>query len=187
MTPRSGLSVLELLIALAVLALIAVGLSGAMGLGIQVWDRSRALQDTETPVILRQRLRGWIEQASPPSRLTSFATAFKGGPDTLSFVTFAETPFAPDAAALRVQVGQTDGQIVLSYQELEDDGVVLARHSFPMVQADEMRVGYYDADDAERGWQTDWTATHKLPDLIRIEAGPQPRTDWPVLIIETLL
>lgn len=186
MSPRAGLSILELLIALAVLALIAAGLSGAMGLGIQVWDRSRALQDADTPVILRQRLRTWIAQAAPPTRLTNFSTAFSGASSNLSFVTFAETPFAPQAAALRVHLRLEEETLMLIYDELDDNGGTLATHEFPMTQATDLSIGYFDVEDRETGWQSAWTATHKLPDLIRIEAGIAPRTDWPVLIVETL-
>ncbi len=186
MTPRAGLSILELLIALAVLALIAAGLSGALGLGVQVWDRSRSLQNTETPIILRHRLRNWIEQAAPPTRLTKFATDFTGGPDHLRFVTFSQTPFAPNAAALRVRLGADDGMLRLSYDELDDEGATLATHDFAMADADFIRFRYFDIDDRETGWQDSWTASHKLPDLVQIEAGDAPRLDWPVLIVETL-
>lgn len=131
---NKGLSVLELLIGLAVLALIAGGLSGAMGFGAKVWDRSRGLGASEEALVLRQRLRTWLTQANPPSNLTVFRAGFVGDTQSLRFVTFSQTPFAPEAAALRVHILRQGQSLMLNFEQLGDKGEVLATVSRQLVE-----------------------------------------------------
>lgn len=188
MNTRSGLSILELLIGLAVLALIAGGLSGAMGLGARVWDHSRGLSNLEEPLILRQRLRSWLSQANPPSHLTVFPSEFSGTLQNLHFVTFAQTPFAPEAAALKVHVELRETTLELRLEYLDDEGLVLKTDTRQLAQnVTDVRMSYFDAKERDAGWKDEWDDRPRLPDLIRIEVGEGSNPDWPEMIVVPIL
>ena len=84
---RAGLGLLEVLISLALLALIAGGLSGALGLGLRLNERSQAAVAEQDELALRARLRHWLMTAIPPERITHVPAVFEGAPDVVTFTT----------------------------------------------------------------------------------------------------
>jgi type II secretory pathway pseudopilin PulG len=60
MNSRAGLSLFELLLALALLAFVAAGLAAAFGLGVRLNDRTAALSDDASEIALRLRL-AWYQ------------------------------------------------------------------------------------------------------------------------------
>ena len=101
-TRQTGLSLFELLIALALLAFIAMALASSFSLGGRLFVKSAQIAALSDELALRSRLRGWLGAATPPSLLTGFALKFEGKSDQLTFVTLTPTPFAPDAAGMAI-------------------------------------------------------------------------------------
>ncbi len=187
MNSRSGLSLFELLVALALLALIATGLAGALGLAVNVWDRSTTLSTSAEEVALRSRLRIWTRQAIPPSRLTPFPAQFVGNTDGFSFVTLSETPFAPDAAALRVSVAVSGTQMSLTAQSIDDEGAEIRRIEGLLATEITPRFSYYADTDELPNWRDTWEDTSHLPTLVRIEAAEGSTPDWPDFVVRLVL
>lgn len=188
MTPRAGLSLFELLIALALLALLTVGLGAALNIGAQLYMRTAALGSSAEEIALRTRLRLWLAEATPPGQLLPFPVGFLGEPTEMRFTTLAETPFAPDAAGLSVTVSAEDGSLRLVAETLSDDGDVIA--SFDLVLASEvsdLRISYFDALTEPPGWRDRWDDRARLPDLVRIEAAPGSTPPWPEFTVRPRL
>jgi len=183
MTSRSGLSLFELLVALALLALIATGLAGALGMAVNVWDRSANLVASAEEVALRSRLRIWLRNATPPTRLTPFPAKFIGSPDGLSFVTLSDTPFSPEAAALRVTVTASGRSLSLTAQSIDDEGATISNIEGILAEDISPRFSYYAPDTDPPDWQDTWENTAHLPALVRIEAPEGSVPEWPDFVV----
>jgi hypothetical protein len=185
----SGLSLMDMLVALALLGLIGAGLGATMTLMLRAGDRADHAEATAPALTARALLRRWLAQATPPGRLTSVDPHLEGTVDRLDFVTLAPTPFAPDAAALRVSVLMEDEVLMLRATPLDDDG----RAGDPIVRplatlADGLVIDYYDARAVPPGWADAWSGEAPyLPDLVRIrlEDGSEPA--WPAFVVRPLL
>ncbi|WP_208353094.1 hypothetical protein [Pseudaestuariivita rosea] len=184
LSSRSGLSVLELLMSLALLALIAGGLASAMGLGIRLYDRSTQISEHSDELTLRTRLRDWLATATPETQLVRFPTKFQGRMDGFSFVTLKPTPFAPDAAALRISVLFQDNVLTMSAEALDDENQTIQVFSAPLLTSTET-VGFSYYDREEGVWHGDWTSP-ALPALVRIEAETGTTPEWPAFTVRLL-
>lgn len=187
-TTRSGMSLLELLLALALLAVIAGGLAGALGLGLRLHDRSLALPKTSDAIALRIRLRSLLAAAVPPSQLAGFPVGLDGRPDGFAFTTFAATGAFPEAAALRVEVRADAGSLRLGIAAMDDAGAALSTDDRLLAEElSGLSFGYFDARSDPPAWRHDWTDESRLPDLVRIEADPGGEPDWPEFTVRPRL
>ena len=78
-----GFSLLELLIALALLAAIGAALASTTQTSVQVWKRTTSTDAQLEAIVLRGQLRRWIQDAKPPSRF-GLAQEVSGSPSALS-------------------------------------------------------------------------------------------------------
>ena len=185
---RAGLSLLELLVALALLALIATGIAGAFGLGNQLWNRAETLGQFRQEVALRGQLRHFLRQTLPPNRLSPFQARFDGRVDQFSFVTLAETPFAPDTAALRITVAAQEESLVLITSFLDDDSAVIRSLTDVLAaKATDIRFSYYAGEGDAAEWRDLWTDDVTLPRLIRIEVAKGSMPPWPEFTVRPRL
>ncbi|WP_139212295.1 PulJ/GspJ family protein [Jannaschia pohangensis] len=174
------MSLLETMIALAMMALIATALAGTLQLSLRSHDRSMILEEDGPAIARRVQLRRWLTQAAPQTLVTSLPKAFEGKSREMSFLTFASTPFAPDAAALRVTVVMNGGVLILRAEAIDDDGDVLETFDGPLAEdGGDAAFAYFDADAEPPAWRATWTADDGIPDLVRIEIPEGSRPRWP--------
>ena len=174
---RAGLTLLELLVALALMALIGAGIAGAMGIGIRVFERAQVLDAGQIEQTHRRQLRRFLMEALPPTRITPFPNAFRGGTDTLSFVTLAEAPFALDAAALQVTVTAGLGPTTMVITAIDDQGRVMATWEAPLAEG-AVTIRYLGETEE---WRTDWEGQPQLPRLLDISISGS--VEWPPLTV----
>ena len=187
-TRQSGLSLFELLIALALLAFIAVALASSFSLGSRLFVKSTQIAALSDEYALRSRLRGWLTSATPPSLLAGFSLNFEGQSDGLTFVTLTPTPFAPDAAGLSVSVKSTGNTLTLTAITFDDDGKELSQYTGLLAgNAPDIRFSYYLSTGETPGWQNEWTKTARLPDLVRITMGEGSQPEWPEFTVKLLM
>jgi prepilin-type N-terminal cleavage/methylation domain-containing protein len=185
---RSGLSLFELLIAMALLALIAAGLSGTIGLGLRLNDRTEALAAFHEPLAARRLLRQLLQSALPPNRITPFENRFEDDPNGLSFMTLGGRSLAPDAAALKVSVRVKDQALSLLVEAVDDQGRLSPVLTKTLADAAEgTEILFFDRATDPPNWTDQWDDGDRLPALvsIRIEPGSQP--DWPEFTVAPLL
>ena len=185
---RSGLSLFELLIAMALLALIAAGLTGSIGLGIRLNDRTEDVAALHEPLAARRILRQLLQSALPPSRITPFDNRFDGGPQSLSFTTLGGKSLAPDAAALRVSV-RLEGQALLLVIEAVDDlgGLSPVVDTSLVSAANGVEILFLDRAADPPAWTDRWEDEDRLPSLVSIRAEPGSQPDWPEFTVAPLL
>ncbi len=177
---RAGLSLFELLISLALLALIAAALSGSLSLGLRLYERADRNVPGLDALTLRLQLRHWLDRAAPPHLLTPFPAGFDGGPEQLTFTTLAETPFAPNAAALRVKLTLQESTMLLTATALDHGGKSLGSWTRDLAtEATGLNIRYYQPDDLKGQWLSTWLPGTGLPALVRIELDPGSTPDWP--------
>ena len=185
---KSGLSLFELLIALALLAFISMALASSFNLGSRLFVKSTQIAALSDELALRSRLRNWLEAATAPSLLTGFNLKFEGQSKGMHFVTLTPTPFAPDAAGLAISVKTVDKTLLLTAIAFDDDGQELTTYSGVLAKhANGIRFSYYATEGEMRGWQNTWSNTRRLPDLVRIEVGPKSQPAWPELTVRMLM
>jgi len=197
---QAGFTLLELLVAITLLALVATMAFSGFRLGTRAWE---VADEYEHEVYLvQQMLRERISAAYFPSELNVGAfdqgeALFEGGPDHVSFI--APLPDLFGVAGLyRVTVEVTgsgdDRTLVMSWRLWRPEGEARTRET---VDADDgnRRVlldGIEDATfaffgpgeefGARSSWQDEWQARMDLPFLVRIELE-HARKEWPALVI----
>lgn len=182
MTRRAGFSLLELLVALALLALIGAGLAGALRLGVETFDRARALDDGTAEIAARAQLRRLLSRATSPALLTRFPTSLVGDERALSFVTLAPLGFASGSAAVRVDLDVESDAVRYSVTLLDDDGVSGDVHDATLVSDTAGgRLNYFDGE----AWLPTWTSDTQLPRLVTLSVDGET-TRWPEFTVELL-
>ncbi|WP_108813225.1 prepilin-type N-terminal cleavage/methylation domain-containing protein [Loktanella sp. Alg231-35] len=177
---RSGMTLMELLVALVLVAVIATGLASSTSLGIQVLDRTRNLEETSAEIALRLRLRHWLRTATSPATVTDHGTGIVGDATGIQFTTLAPAPFAPQSAALRMTVNISAQAIILRIEELDDDGGVIATHDRTLATGiSGAEISYYSNEPDAVGWRDHWDNPNRLPLLIRIIADEGSTPAWP--------
>ena len=183
MSNRSGFTLLELLVALALLGIIGAGLASAMRLGTETYSRARTLDTENVHAASRAQLRRLIAEATPPNLLTPFPKEFRGTADTLTFVTLAPLGFARDAAGLAVSITREDTVLIATLEPFDDDGMVLRQYRSELVRdVRSASFSYY----ANGEWQNEWNDTASLPRLVRITVYVGSALFWPEVTVEPI-
>ncbi|MCW5750917.1 MAG: prepilin-type N-terminal cleavage/methylation domain-containing protein [Alphaproteobacteria bacterium] len=184
-----GFTLLEALVAIALLALLAGLLTGALRFGLvstrQVEARIAGLEDLRAA---QHFLRRQIEAAVPliVNDETRGEVAFRGGPGRLDLVAeMYGRDGMPGLWYLRiaVQESETGSRLIVLRQPItrerepfrflpDADAAPLALVHAPLA------ISYHDG----RRWLESWPRSDTLPRLVRIRAGDGDRADWPDLL-----
>ncbi|MCJ9430037.1 type II secretion system protein GspJ [Kordiimonas marina] len=172
----AGYTLLELLVAVAIMAMIAMPLGAGIHLGIDVWRKTASKADTfERDMLVRQRLESWLASAYPfdiNRRLDLRLYPFDGTPDSLTFV----APTAPDPRANslnRIQLSVTDGKLTAGFtpdpQSYDVSAPVESTTLLDGVAS--WSLAYLDGvtDPANPKWVTSWTKHFGLPQAVKIK------------------
>jgi len=175
---KAGLSLLELLVSLTLLAFISLGLVGALGLGVRLYDRTSSLSVQSSPLAARTQLRSFLSAAEPrpPETSGTAFTLFSGKHDSLEFTTYAFTELVPTASQLVVRLHVDNGYLRLhisgrdhSGSTIEEFGSVLASN------VTSIAVSYFSNDT----WNESWDASGRLPQLVNVEINDGSLRNWP--------
>lgn len=183
MNSRSGLSLFELLVSIALLALIVSGLAGSMDMTMRVYERTKQMPPTTADAALRKRLRFWLNNATPPARLASFPVDFVGTETTLQFTTLNAKSFVPEAAALRITVQVNADTIDMTVAALADDGTKLLSIEEKLAQNITPSLSYYSKNSDSPGWKSAWNIEAILPDLVSITVPAHQQEIWADFVV----
>lgn len=177
--PRAGVTLLELLLSLVLMAAMAVILASVLGLTGRAALRVGAAAAATDLLVARHTVRGWIEAAP---RMAPFA----GSPEALRFETLADTPPFSAADPARISLSRDAAGAVIAEIASSDDAV---SQRLTLSTAGELRIGYFGrlASAAAPAWHSDWPAAAGPPDLVRIDyegpaGGFPPLTVIPALV-----
>jgi len=186
----AGFTLLELLIGIAVFAVLATIVLGGIRLGLRSWDAA----DTKNAAVDEIRtaqafLRRQIGAARPLAVVRSGKVIFEGGRRDLVFV--AEMPAYVGGGGMHfVNVGVEDGdgskRLMLRWRPLhafEDSGwpeeAELARG------ISRVTLKYFGAlqRNALPAWRSSWREGKQLPKLVKLSVRDADGDDWPDLVV----
>lgn len=194
MRRSAGFSLMEVLAALALLALLLVGVySGIRTATHSVRSGSASIERLDQIRSAQQFLRRELAQAmaQPIARDDKGdAIYFKGSAREMQYV--APLPgylgkLGPQLQQLQlVDDGAGGLRLELRLALLPPDGTPPQALGEPQVLFDHIREGSFqyrgaDPDGAALPWAGEWSSDRSLPQLVRIELQPQDRASWPRL------
>ena len=194
MTRQRGFTLLEVLGALALLALLLVGVYGGVRSAIHgVRSGSAAIARMDDIGSAQRFLRRELAQAlaQPIGRDDrGRPILFAGSEHEMRYV--APLPgylgkLGPQLQVLRLVDGGKDGQrLELSLALLPPDGQPPKPLGKPQVLLDHVKAGHFDyrgldAQNKELPWADDWADGQRLPQLVRVRLQLQGGYDWPEL------
>lgn len=189
-----GFTLLELLIAISLLALLAVMMSSGLHFGVRVWEKnsvatSRLEKISLTQEFLRQAISKAYPHALKGDSPGKIKIDFHGQEHHLDFLT--PMPEALGAAGLArmsldVEESNTGSRLILSWRpELAPDDPTLDRHATLLANIAEVSFSYFGSAKDTLSWTPDWDVQATLPALIRIHVSFRARDSriWPDLIV----
>ncbi len=197
----AGFSLLELVIALALLAIIAALLTGSLSMAARSWDGGE--KKAGDVASMRQAQEFLREQltAELPLRLkkvVEMPLMFSGEHDEIRYAA-ALPPRVQEGGAwfFRLAVAKDGDKSRLVLQRTYPDPTALENPQFSAdaersVLADgiaELTISYFGRDenatDADAPtWRDRWDDKQRLPLLVKIEVKPEKGAPWPPLLVE---
>ncbi|MSO77444.1 MAG: hypothetical protein EXQ87_11155 [Alphaproteobacteria bacterium] len=188
---RAGIALLEMLVALLLLALAASLLTVAIRLGLTASERVRVhaggLGERRAGDML---LRDLLVRAEPLARPGASSIAFEGEHDRLAFAAAGDADH-PGLARYSLAIERDGSQSVLMLARcaLGADGRACAET--PMKRAlllgvTALVVDYYGARVPGESpvWRETWREAGELPSLVRLSL--RPATGWPDLVVSPM-
>lgn len=186
-----GLTLVEALVALALLGLLAAGAAGLLPVMGRLSAAASAAQ-AETQALARSHdfLRAVIAQARPLSDLGTIAPAenLRMGPDHLRLLTRLPDGLGPGGPALLdlvVETTETGNQATLRLTATPMRPGTATAQALLITGATRIEWDYYDA--ATGTWVPDWSGLTGLPALLRLRVAGTAMGDWPDLVVRPLL
>jgi general secretion pathway protein J len=195
----AGFTLIELMVALLLLALISSILYGSLSLSANSWDRGEAKAEQaadmrQTAEFLRQALA-----AEHPLRLHKAVDqplVFAGASDSLAFAGATPGRVGGGIYYFRIALASGDEPSKLLLSRTIPDYGALKPPSFDGADASvladgiaQLRFSYFgrdpDANDAvEPSWRDHWDDPQILPLLIRMDVKTAQGASWPTLLVE---
>lgn len=196
---QRGFTLLELVIAMLLLALMSSVLYGALGFAGRSWEGGEAKAEATAAMRLSHGfLRAQLEAQHPlrMRKMPDFPLVFTGSRDELRFA--ASLPARITGGGIwyyRLAVKTENDQSRLVLERVVPDVDAAALPDFDKTErsvlADdvkELRVGYFGYDIAAARtttptWRERWDDPNRLPLLIRVDVVPTRGPAWPTLLV----
>ena len=192
-----GFTLVELLVALALLGLLSATLFGSLALSGRSWDAGEAkAAETSSMRTAHEFLRAQLEgqHGQRMKKMPSWPLLFAGTREEMSFA--APLPARVQGGGIwyyRLHVAEVDGKSSLIVDRMVPDvtGSALpdfggAEHSVLATGIRSVTIGYLGLDPGastsggfEPAWRDRWEDTQRLPQLIRIDVETERGTRWP--------
>lgn len=199
MLRERGFTLVELTIALVLLALLAAVLGGALNLASTSLDRGEAKVEDNSGMRLTQAfLRANLEGQHPQRmhKIVELPLLFVGEREELRYTAALPPRVAGGGIWLyRLTVARNDARSPLVLERALPDLNAASQpdlnepeRSVLAQDITELKLGYFGRDaganDAnEPTWRDRWDDTQRLPMLIRIDVQPKRGPPWPTLVV----
>jgi general secretion pathway protein J len=189
----NGYSLLELVVALALLGFIAVAMTGGVQFGARAWEASEAkVAAVERVQGAQNLLRTLLQRAMPRELDPSFAVdldLFRGSAGSLAFTASAPSAFGAEGLTrfeLRVDEERGAQRLLLVWQSANKG--TPAQSQVLIAGANAIGLAYGARDqDGSLNWSTEWQGRSGAPALISIRAQfPKGAAEsWPPFVART--
>ena len=204
MTPRRGRSggftLVELTVALVLMAAIAAVLFGSLSLAARSWDGGEAkAQEVSDMRAAQSYLRAQLS-AQYPQRLWNTVEVplmFAGERDEIRYAAMLPERVAEGGVYyFRVAVARADDKSQLVQERAIPEAAALQAPEFRDAQRSllaediaELRIAYLGrdpgvSDTVDPTWRVRWDDKQRLPLLVRIDVKPVKGNAWPTLVVE---
>lgn len=197
--PDAGFTLVELTIALVLLALIASLLYGSLSLAGNSWNRGEAkVQQTDEMRLTETFLRRTLSAQHPLrfQKVVDKPMYFLGLRDSLAYAAAMPGRAGGGMYYFRVAVVPNGDSSRLTLSRVIPDFAALrlpefdgADYSVLAAGIATVQFGYFgrdpgSADAVTPTWRDRWDDPQRLPDLIRVDVTPTQGAAWPTLIVE---
>lgn len=169
--PSSGITILEMLLSLAVMAMISIGIGSLFQTGNQVWLRVGSNDYVAGEAVARADLRRELENMTIVSPDTGLTTLFRATNEDFAFVAADEEVWT--------NVLFIDGRLIIR-NEATGTAETVRRN---LLQTSFTYFGRKTVREETR-WHTNWNDATILPSLIKIETWQINGTANPPLSIQ---
>ncbi|MEM9099462.1 MAG: prepilin-type N-terminal cleavage/methylation domain-containing protein [Pseudomonadota bacterium] len=165
----AGFTLLELLVTLALLALMANAMATSTQMSAQVWKRSQDLPRLDAEILLLQQVRTWLTAAKPLDLNQGMRQQFVGLGQGFSLLTNARHPGLLPSEDLWIAVAERrDGlDLRLEAWAQAKEPRVLERRSLDLRSGQFIGFRYLDPD--QKSWEVTWTRRDRLPAIIEAQ------------------
>ena len=196
---QRGFTLLELLVAISIFALLSVMMYGGLNFGARAWERAGAADTRQSDVLLVQDLlrRAFaeaqpVEVGGPRRRLR---LAFEGSRDGVVFVGRMPAYLGPGGhylIGLEVEGAGATRALTLRWEVFREERPDLeftdaAEREVLLLGVEGLRLRYFGAEDEALSpqWRPEWRNVETLPRLIRaeVEFDRGDRRLWPELTV----
>ena len=200
---EEGFTLLELLVAVTLLAMLSVMMYGGLSFGARIWERSGQTSQRQSQVqivqgLLRREI-AQIEAAVAGTRFGDAGLAFLGGPESLTFVGPMPSYLGLGGDYL-IRV-ETDGfggskSLVFDWELFRPDQSGLeftdtAEREVLLQGIEGIQFAYFGASGRSEvaEWHERWEDEIELPQLVRLRVDfPQEGTRvWPDLVVPVMI
>lgn len=196
MRTDTGFTLLETIVALAILGLLSLALVGALRLGGRAWDHNyQRLDDWRQVRAVQDLLRRSLTQAYPARPREDDRIAFLGAADSLTVITPMPSHLALGAYDL-LRVSKIKDDLVAEWDRFDPEAPSLepgpdSRKVVLIEKVADVRFSYFGSDrpGVRPDWSGDWRSRHALPALVKLEVGfpDGSRRIWPDLLVRTMI
>jgi general secretion pathway protein J len=193
--PVRGFTLVEVLVATSLLALLALGLASAMrSMGQTETRLDQRLQAADEMRVATQFLRSVlgrvsVRRSSAPTQAGASVHLFAAAPDAVAWI--GVMPARHGAGGrhfFRLGLEPVDGAMALVLRFVPWNGVALfpdwsgAQSRVLVARVARLQIEYGAEGPAGLAWQPTWTEPQKVPERVRLSIG-LPAADWPPLTI----
>ncbi len=169
---RAGVSLLETMIALAVMGMIAVVLSSGLGNSARVLVSSTEVTRAVDMALSRQDLRNWLERALPTPFPGQKNAGFAGSGSALSFSFVSDRGdfWTGDPVLVLLGVNEIGAVILTAMGSADAISTPLKKQVVLSNPKSTMTLSYFGRVNPEApiSWQDNWRSEAGLPQLVRI-------------------
>jgi general secretion pathway protein J len=196
--PR-GFTLVELLIALVLLALLSAVLYGSLGFAGTTLDRGEAKVDATSSMRLAQAfLRANLEEQHPlrMRKIVEWPLVFAGEQQELRYAAVLPARVASGGVWFyRLSVRQDEARAPLVLERMLPDLAAAQAPEFTTAERSvlaqdiaSLKIGYFGrdagaADANDPSWRDRWDDRQRLPIMIRIDVTPKRGPAWPPLFV----
>jgi len=185
----AGFTLLELLVAMAVLSLLALVMMGGLKFSARVWERTQATSDETDAVSSAQAfIRHQLAAAYPQWQDTGSERPhilFDGAPQILSFLAPPPAQFGPGTNLRYTLQRSKAGDLEVVWQSQQPDAEPKATRLLSNIAS--VTFDYFGPAFGGNllKWWDSWSNRARPPDLVRIRIAfpPGDRRVWPQLIV----
>jgi len=198
---EAGFTLVEVLVAITLLALLMALLAGGLRLGARVWEREgiQGAQAAEMQII-HDFLRRLLQQTYPSQASGKTHLVFDGKGNALSFVAPLPSHVGYGGfynVKIFIKSGPTNRQLVLRYILRHPDIIpstvsgAVSGETVLLNDIEDLEIRYFGPtlDSGPQTWHAEWLNKNRLPDLIQLNVRfPYADTRiWPSLITAPMI